>query len=55
MSDDHKIQLRDMSEIMILKRSHSYLQRMRQISLTKKQNMPTSALNRDSFPGAVRL
>lgn len=37
MSVDHKIQFRDMSEIMVLKRSHVHLQRMRQISPTEKQ------------------
>lgn len=53
MSDDHKIQLRDMSEIMVLRRSHGHLQRMRQVSPTKKENMPFCALRRDSFPDVV--
>jgi len=55
VSYDHKIQLRDMSEITVLKTSHGHLQRMRQISPTKKPNMPFCALKRDSFPDAVRL
>lgn len=55
MAVDHKIQLRDMSEIMVLKRSHGHLQRRRQISPTEKKNMPFCALKRDSFPDAVRL
>lgn len=55
MSNDHKIQLRDMSEIMVLKRSHGYLQEMRQISPTKKQIIPFCAFNHDSFPDAVKL
>lgn len=55
VSVDHKIQFRDMSEIMVLKRSHGHLQRMRQILPTEKQNMPFHALKHDSFPDAVRL